>query len=173
MVVECNLFYKNFLEKDGLLTHLQKLLLQLSKQMTNIKYSLLPLSYQLREEEEWLVAQGKMMKVDFPSPSSIIIGKTTLSTIVEFKDSSKEYILKVTEDESKRSENIHEAFIGLNEINYIFLDNFIRTIGFSPEHNAVVSEKVDGILFMTWLQSSSFNIDEYFKILSTNSRSNN
>lgn len=179
IVVECKLFYKNFLEKDGLLTYIQKLLMQLSKQMKNIKYSPLPLSIQLREEEDWLKSQNKMMKVDFSPTSSIIIGKTTLSKIVEvkgslFKDSlfkhslfkdSSSIILKVTDDESKRSENIHEAFIGLNEINYIFLDNFIRTIGFCPEHNAVVSEKIDGILFMDWLQSDAFNIDGYFKIL--------
>ena len=161
MAENCKVFFKKYLEKDGIFNYLQSLLVKLSSCMGSYKFGTHPLDLQLDEE------YSSGVKI-YPFEKKFIhdVFKTRTSTIKEYEAG---LILKTTTDSKKKKENIHEAFIGPAEINFLRtqIPHFCKTYGLVEmgDEKSVLSEKINGINMLNWLDSPSFNFDDYISIL--------
>lgn len=157
----CKIFYKKYLDKNGIFNYLQTLLVKLNTSMGVYTYAEHPLSIQLRDEYEALV---KLSTLDYTFARNLY--KTRLSTIDEY---SGGIVVKITSDPKKKKENIHEAFIGTKEINLIRsrIPNFCKTYGLLEKGDelCVVSKKIDGISMLDWMNSDKFNFADFVIIL--------
>jgi hypothetical protein len=171
MTENCKEFYNSNLQKDGILNYLQRLLAELSPEFRYSYTKASPSELQMTIERDWLSKNGMKMHL---FDKEVTLAKTQKSTIREmvlnFENAKQStlVIVKQTEDRLKIVENLHEAYIGVNEINSALVDlmpNFARTYGFIPETNAVVSEKINGITLLDWLNSSKFNFTDFIDIL--------
>ena len=166
MIANCKLVYNTLLTKKGILDYLQTLCIELSP---NFRYYYVtkPLVLQLEFEKRWL-EDFYSKKAPFELfDKEIIIAKTKLTCLKEMCLNQKNVVVKTTDDPFKKSENIHEAFIGIKELNYLAttVPNFATIIGFIPETCSVIGDKICGLSFMTWLNSEQFNFEEYIGIL--------
>jgi hypothetical protein len=198
-------FYEMYLQKDGVLDYMQKLLCDIKKQIGVYYYNeISPLTLQLEKEE-------KIIKeyCSFPKMSKIV-EKITLPKInrchgllkgihnlinyfkfngklndmlskdnnvfknknidiqkYSFKtDSSFSFIFKDATNEKKAKENIHETFVGLTCINDLLkkIPNFSYVFGIDDK-NRLITEHINGKIFLEYIKSNEFNMDEYIFIL--------
>jgi len=195
-------FYEQYLQKNGILDYMQKLLinikektgiymyneispldLQISQEyqyITNVKYptttknitniTIIPnisRCYSLLKALEWIFNMLKNNNTFISDTSEIFSNK--LGSISEFLLANFSFIDKKTQDNQKRKEHIHESFIGLNCINNIlkYIPNFSYIFGYYEKDSEahVISEKINGITFLEYLNSREFNFSEYLNIL--------
>jgi hypothetical protein len=189
-------FYEKYLQKQGIFDYLSSLLEKLGKVCGTYEYQELPLEKQMRKEQKWfsdcfekkreipvfglplmngysrdynkLKAISQFMfehKLTFKES----IQKTKLSTITLCEVSGIEFVVKSSKDDKKMKENIHEAFIGINEINHLLkhIPNFVFTFNALKFEDSVsvIQEKISGVNMLTWLKSDDFNFDDFKLIL--------
>ena len=192
-------FYRKYLCEEGILDFLQKTFISLKKQIGNYFYNFKtpldiqieyqdshPKNYYPETDKEYKNisvpnknrSYGQLQAVNwilnmFLSSSSIEKGgeifKNKLGKIYDYKFCGIDMVIKNTSDSKKMREHIHEAFIGIREINELvkIIPNFAYTFqGYKEdsEYNVVV-EKIDGITLRDYLLGNSFNFTEFFKIL--------
>ena len=187
-------FYDQYLTKNAILDYLQCLLTSVKQPYS---YTTLPLVIQLEHEREWfqtglekrttVPVYGIPMincRRDYNSYLALswiifetslkfkkMIKKTSNTTITVCTVGGVDFVVKSSS--TKRDENIHEAFIGINEINEMLriIPNFLYTFSAIDFTNtdeksiSVIVEKIDGVSFMDWITSSLFNMTDYVSIL--------
>lgn len=81
-------------------------------------------------------------------------------------DSSFSFVFKSATNEKKVKENLHETFVGLTCINDLLkkIPNFSYVFG-TDDKNRLITEHIDGKIFLEYIKSDEFNIDEYVFIL--------
>jgi len=99
------------------------------------------------------------------------IFKTKLSTITECEVRGIKFAVKTSNDTIRVKENLHEAFIGIHEINHLLkqIPNFVyifNAVILDDGAVSVVMEKIEGITMMEWIKSDDFNILDFYLILS-------
>jgi hypothetical protein len=154
-------FYATYLMKDGILSYLQKVLATLAPSFKYVYPVRMPLDLQLEEELAWLLVHARLSAkkhCDIASSSS----RSTVKLVQDLP-----IIVKEAKDAQKSRENIHDAYVGMNSVNYLckHFPNFTTTNGFIPETNGVVVGKVNGETFFNWLNSERYNAQDYISIL--------
>jgi hypothetical protein len=76
-------------------------------------------------------------------------------------------VAKTANNESKRLENIHENFLGLNAINQLAskLPNFCYIFGSLNDPNTIFIEYVPGLTLFDWLKSPQYNFKQLLMIM--------
>jgi hypothetical protein len=198
-------FYEMYLQKDGVLDYMQKLLCDIKKQTGNYYYNeISPLTLQLENEEEiikeyysfpkmskiiekitlpkldrchgllkgihnllnYFKSNGKLDEI-LSKDDNIFKNKNINIQKYSFKtDSSFSFVLKSASNEKKVKENIHETFVGLTCTNELLkkIPNFSYVFGIDDK-NRLITEHIDGRIFLEYIKSDEFNIDEYIFIL--------
>ncbi len=75
---------------------------------------------------------------------------------------------KVTNDDSKSEEHLHEYFVGINCINKLLkeIPNFIYIYGMFYDDNInIITEYIDGITLQEYINSNDFDLNNYFMII--------
>ena len=165
IVNNAKLFYKKYLSKDGIFNYLQSLLFNLKDRMGSYTYCESFLDTQLRVEKEKMCNLPFVIRYNFEDlkfKSEIM--KTKLSTISEYEVQGRRVVLKMSQDTKRIKENIHETFIGVNEINELLkqIPNFVYIFN---SVSYVIMEKIDGVSMMNWISSRYFNMTDYYLIL--------
>lgn len=158
IVANAKLFYKSFLQKDGIFNFLQKKINVLARHF-NFSYKESCLQRQLKFEKTWLSDSNFLMQ----STENTLIASTKLSKI--FLEHSSQIAIKHS---SKTFENIHEAFVGLSEINHICkeIPNFNMIRGFDIETSDVFTDYIpSAVNMLDWLNSPDFNTNDLFSVL--------
>lgn len=100
--------------------------------------------------------------IDTSSLRVLFQNKSKTLSIKLYNLLSIELVVKEKTDNVK--ENIHELFIGLTCINDILKDipNFCFTFGRNGLDSTIVTEYIDGITLYDYINSDSFDLNEYF-----------
>ena len=191
------LFYDTYLTKDGIFNYLESLLVNVKKHMGNYEYSPSLLDIQTKEEYEYFLSssykKGNVPVYGLPMVNyercynryqairllhfekhlsfNSQIFKTKLSTVTECEVRGIKFAVKTSDDIIRVKENLHEAFIGIHEINHLLkqIPNFVYIFNSLLLDNggvSVIMEKVEGITMMEWIKSDEFNILDFYLILS-------
>jgi len=127
-------------------------------------------TYGVLEGTRWVInhlIKSNSLDSSISSHKSLFKNKTSTLSVLDI--GSAKIVKKSTKDTSKISEQIHETFIGLNQINKLskICPNFAFTYAGYHEGNdyVVLNDFVDGPTLAQFLQSPDFNIDEFFLIL--------
>ena len=189
-------FYEEYLSKEDIFDYLKGLIVNLRKVGGDYDYRELPLAKQLRKEKEWFLTLQKSREVpvfgfpiiggnrdrDYHKYKAVskfmfehklsfreMISKNKLSTITLCEVSGTEFIVKSSKDEKKMNENIHEAYIAMNEINHLLkhIPNFVFVFNALKFEDgvSVVLEKIEGVNMLDWLKSDDFNFEDFKLIL--------
>ena len=198
-------FYEMYLQKDGVLDYMQKLLFDIKKQTGNYYYNeISPLTLQLEKEKEIIKEycsfpkMSKIIKkVSLPKIErchGLLKGIHNLINYFKFNgkldemlskddnifknkniniqkysfatDSNFSFVFKSATNEKKVKENLHETFVGLTCINDLLkkIPNFSYVFGIDDK-NRLITEYIDGKIFLEYIKSDEFNVDEYVFIL--------
>lgn len=139
-----------------------------TKNITNINtIPNIPRCYSLLKGIEWIFNLIKSTSnIEFPVRE---IFSNKLGSISDFSIANFNFIDKKTTDIQKSKEHIHETFIGLNCINNIlkYIPNFSYIFGLYQKENEthLISEKINGITFLEYLNSKTFNFKDYLNII--------
>ena len=157
MADTCKAFYVTYLSKDGILDYMQSLFSHLATAIGNYTYAPNPIHNQI-------ILETRTLPV-VPINKKIIreLARTKTSIITEYENN---IVTKTVIDPKKMKENIHEVFIGVNELNYVceYIPNFSKIYGITPLYE-VICQKIDGVSFTDWLQGSDFNFTDLMCIL--------
>jgi hypothetical protein len=187
-------FYKKYLDKDGALDYLQKILIDLKKYNGSYIYNeKSPLDMQIKLEKENNDSLSYYPKINgiinnLPKQSRSFGVLKCVEWLLNYSNSdgnsfellaikSNTIALNVVKyklagfsltvkSNNKEKENIHEVFVGINGINDIvkYIPNFRYVFGKTKDYS-VVSEFVNGETFDKWLISEKFNVKEYIFII--------
>jgi len=200
IVNNANEFYKKYLDKNGILDYLQKLLIDVKEQTGTYYYNCKSI-LSLQQEEQLNILQ--IYKNKYPKDSDekclnsipihigrcygllkgiqYIINYLGIELYKENKDKVfennsveinklklKNYnlILKVSKNQKKEKENIHESFIGITCINKILknIPNFCFIYALDND-NSVISEYIRGERLFEYIKSDKFSLKIYINVL--------
>jgi hypothetical protein len=207
IVLNAQKFYETYLQKDGTLDYMQKILVDVKKQIGVYYYNeISPLTLQIEKEKEIINEFNKYPefskikdKITLPDVnrchgllkgihnlinyfmSNGIIDKVLIKKNIVFKnknidiqkysfkdhkDSEIGFIIKSANNPKKIKENIHETFIGLTCVNNLLkkIPNFSYIYGID-HNNKVITEYINGVIFLEYIKSSDFNVKDYVFIL--------
>jgi len=197
-------FYEMYLQKDGVLDYMQKLLFDVKKQIGVYYYNeISPLMLQIEKEKEIIKEYNKFPifskivdKISLPNMSrcyGLLKGIHNLMNYINyngifdkmliknnnifknkiidiqkysFNESDIGFILKSANIPKKIKENIHESFVGLTCINNLLkkIPNFCYIYGID-DNNRVITEYIEGKIFLEYIKSVDFNVKDYVFIL--------
>lgn len=188
-------FYNEYLGERGVLDYLQKLFIEVRRDVGT--YSWLPdlLNLSLRFEELSLLSMTTTREENYPFPElpgSRYVGKldaartvllskkkedlkftktlfkSSNSTIDLIETNGFKVVRKSPINETKRRENIHEAYIGLKSINTLVskCPNFAYVYGIMNDNEyKLYMEYMPGITLREWLTSPLYNFKDYVSLL--------
>jgi hypothetical protein len=146
------LFFKKYLQKDGIFNYLQHLLYETKKCVGTYLYpEKSPLSIQLQREVDWVV---RNCKVDLTVEKTLIV-KTKNTEVFEAGD----YVFKKSVKQSV-NEILRDVFIFQNGLRG--LENFCEVVGVDGEY--VVYKKCSGKTLFEWLKTE-FDYNKFINIL--------
>ena len=164
-------FYKNELQKDSVLDHLQKTLFKLKKHIGNYYY--FDTTYNDIKIQEELIVLNKVR--DHPKLNLIniderneIIYKSKTTLIEKIKVDHLQMCKKVTNDGKKEKENIHDAFVGIFCINKILKEvpNFSFTYGLTENKNLYNEYIPNSVTLLSYIQNKNdFNFENFMFLL--------
>ena len=197
-------FYNKYLQKDGILDYMQKIIVELKNStgvylyntqtpvqamVNNIenlpkkihipimaaaktfgirKIPSMGRSFGLLQGIEWVVDLTSTSFPDIAKDQGEIF-KNKLGYIRKYTLAGFSFVVKSTTDPYKKLEHIHEHFIGINSINNLLKDipNFVYIFGkYNDANDAnVVIEYIHGQTLGEYINSESFNIDDFMIIL--------
>ena len=119
---------------------------------------------------EWVY---NSVDIEYSGSREVVFKSDTTQSLIE-KTTFVNFpvILKNIRDrsQSKQIESYHEVFVGKTCMNELLkeIPNFVYTIGEHQQENnfQIVTEHIEGISFLEYLQNKSFNLEEYLFILS-------
>jgi hypothetical protein len=90
------------------------------------------------------------------------------SSVSTYKLANFSFVVKSTNNRLKNMENIHEAYIGIKEINNLvkYIPNFAYIFGKYEMKNTsnVIMEHISGKTFDKWIESDKFNMTDFIFI---------
>ena len=194
-------FYNKYLQKDSIFDYLQKLFIDLKKDIGFYKYiEQKPLDLQFNVEYSFLfdnikLHNKKIENISFPNSERCygflkginyvvnIIKNNNLNKfklinnifmnkngrIDKYKLSNFNFTFKISNDEQKIKEHIHETYIGTNCINNLlkYIPNFVYNFGIvkQDDNYIVINEYIEGETFQNYIKNKDFNFKEYLLIL--------
>ena len=181
-------FYDDYLSKKAMLEYLYALMVKIKDITGSYTYPVDPLTTQTSLQMKWLNIEREKQLVfsktytDYYYANEALrisggyyeklqymedITRTAVSKIEKYKykgvvDVAVKSSISI---QRKTSENIHEAYIGLNCINPIVreIPNFLYTFDYVDEK--LVSQYIEGVSFMKWIESPLFSFQGYLNIL--------
>lgn len=193
-------FYIKYLQKDGALDYLQKILFEIKEQSGTYLYNTkTPLQIQLeksissssypsttksikdiaeipKQPRSFSLLKGLEWIVNLVNDNSDFVNVATKSDSIfmnnlgtvkvdKYKFANFSFAVKSSLDKKKNNENIHEGFIGTNEINDLLqhIPNFSYVFGY--KNNKLITEYINGQTFEQWILSNKFNSKDYLFIL--------
>jgi hypothetical protein len=186
-------FALSYLEKDGILDYLQKLLFDLKDFIGNYHQPIKNICFLQNQKQLQLIQNKLNKKKEFKLNDSqyyvdkkirydinetneilnsyeiIFTNKNKSIEIRKINYFEKDLIIKIANKEEKQIENIHEAFVGFFVINKLTknIPNFCYTYNLQKnnENYNIISEFIDGISLYDFIKSDEFNINSYILIL--------
>lgn len=194
-------FYNKYLQKEGVFDYLQKIFINLKKDIGLYKYiAQKPFDLQFNNEYSFLfdninLDNKKIENISFPNSDRCygflkgindvvdIIKNNNLDKfklinnifmnkngrIDKYKLSNFNFTFKISNDEQKIKEHIHESYIGTNCINNLlkYIPNFVYNFGIvkKDDNYIVINEYIEGETFQNYIKNKDFNFKEYLLIL--------
>lgn len=153
------LFYDTYLNKDGIFDYLQKVVVSIKNNAGLYIYNnKSPLELQIEDEAKDV---GCVEHIKPYSETTLLhSNKNNTVTVSKYTKGTKQLIIKKSE---KMSENIHETWVALKELNKMNNPNFCHIHGMYKQD--VIADYIPGQTFDKWIKSDKFNMKDYLFIL--------